>query len=292
MLIAGCRPQYIKAEVILSKLKCTYIDTGQHYGSMASPFIKTKPDYSLNVKGSQLKDLIPPLTDLLNKLKPSLVIVIGDTNTTLAGALVAKELKIPIAHVESGLRCYEDIPEESNRVIVDHISEYHFCPTRASIVNLENEGITRGVYPTGDVMAEIIKGTHEPSGYVLATIHRQGNVDTKTRLQEVVTLLQALKEKVVWPLHPRTKKMLEKFQIDTVGLTIIDPVGFEEMIELERKADRIITDSGGVMREAYLLGVPFLVLRNNTEWEELKSGQKGLLGSNASDKIAKILEEK
>jgi UDP-N-acetylglucosamine 2-epimerase len=292
-LIAGNRPQYIKAEIILKKLKCTYIDTGQHYGNMASPFIKTKPNYSLKVDNSRLISLMSPLYDLLSELRPQLVVVIGDTNTTLAGALVANELHIPIAHIESGLRSYEDMPEESNRVMVDHISKYHFCPTKSAIENLAKEGIYSEVYASGDVMAEVISGTWEPEDYILATIHRQANVDKKDKLENVLNTIKTLYpgEHIVWPMHPRTAKMIKEFGLDTGEIDVIEPVNFEEMIELERHAKSIVTDSGGVMREAYLLGVPFIVLRNNTEWEELKSGERGLLGSDASDRIKNILED-
>lgn len=291
LLVAGNRPQYIKAETLLTKMDAVYVNTGQHYGKMADSFIKTKPDYNLEVGSNtptrQLAEMLLKLTEVYENEKPSVVFVIGDTNTTLAAALVANQMNIPLVHVEAGLRSYENMPEEHNRVIVDHISDLLFCPTRTAVVNLKKEGIVKGVYQTGDVLEELIRGEWKPNGYRLATIHRQANVDNRESLENLLKKIQGC----VLPLHPRTKKRIEEFNLSTDGIKIIEPVGFEEMLELERHAEEILTDSGGVQREAYLLGVPCTVLRGTTEWEELKTGKPDLLGHDASSKIIKIVND-
>ena len=302
LTIVGNRPQFIKLSALSSKLREfateTICYTGQHYSQNMSEIFFQEfgivPDYSLGVKetlpGKQISKMIIKIEQVILKEKPNLVLVYGDTNSTLAGAMAAYNQRVPIGHIEAGLRCYDkSMPEENNRVLVDHLSTYLFCPTKTSIENLEKEGITSGVYQTGDVMVDLVKGNREPQDYTLATIHRQSNVDDKKRLQALLDMLNTL-NRVILPLHPRTKKMIKSFGLKTGKIELIEPVSFHEMLELERHATEIITDSGGVQREAYLLGVPCLVLRNTTEWEELKTGDKGLLGNNASEKIARIIK--
>jgi UDP-N-acetylglucosamine 2-epimerase len=296
--IIGNRPQIVKLSALHKELKNDIIIyTGQHYDrNMCDVFFEEFglcPDYSLGIKetlpGKQIAKMIIRLEEVLIKEKPDLVLVYGDTNSTLSGAMAAYNRQIPIGHIEAGLRCYDKtMPEENNRVIVDHLSTYLFCPTVSSVENLSKEGIVKNVYLTGDVMADLVKGEREEGDYVLATIHRQTNVDNKQRLEEIISMLRVY-PRVVLPIHPRTKKRINEFGIKTGEIEIVPPVSFHEMLDLERKAQLIITDSGGVQREAYLLGVPCVVLRERTEWEELKSHKKGLLGENASKKIAEII---
>jgi UDP-N-acetylglucosamine 2-epimerase (non-hydrolysing) len=246
------------------------------------------------------------IEEILLQEKPDAVLVFGDTNTTLAGALAAAKLHIPVAHVEAGLRSYNRrMPEEINRVLVDHCSDLLLCPTRTAVDNLKKEGITGGVCLTGDVMVDAQRDCTiiaekksrvleelglEPMKYYLATIHRAENTDDPERLKNIVAALEEIGD-VVFPCHPRAEKYLKQLCLWD-GLVaqarVIKPVGYLDMIMLEKNARKILTDSGGVQKEAYLLGVPCITLRDETEWvETVEDGWNVLAGAN-KEKIVKL----
>jgi UDP-N-acetylglucosamine 2-epimerase (non-hydrolysing) len=234
--------------------------------------------------------------------EPDAVIVYGDTNSTLAGGLAAAKLHIRCAHIEAGLRSYDkNMPEEINRMLVDHCSDMLLCPTQTAVDNLKKEGITKNVYLTGDVMVDaqrdclriaeeksrILKSLkRKDKDYFLATVHRASNTDDRNNLAAIVMALEALSD-VVFPCHPRTEKYLKDFGLwqglaDRINL--IKPVGYLDMLLLEKSAKKIITDSGGVQKEAYLLGVPCITLRDGTEWvETVEDGWNILVGPNREE---------
>lgn len=311
--IVGARPQFIKEFPIHNQLKNSkefeevLVHTGQHYDyEMSLVFFEElnipKPDYHLGVgsgtHSQQSGKIMERLEKVLMKEKPSLVLVYGDTNTTLAGALSSTKLNIPVAHIEAGLRSFnKKMPEEINRILTDHISTFLFCPTKTAIENLKKEGIVSSkikekyVYLVGDVMEEALslvlpkveKGKKilgelnlKEKKYLLITIHRAENTDTKERLEKIFKILEKLSKdfEIVLPIHPRTKKQIEKFKIKVPEkLRIINPLSYIKMLSLEKNAHTILTDSGGVQKEAYWFSVPCLTLRRETEWiETLESG--------------------
>jgi UDP-N-acetylglucosamine 2-epimerase (non-hydrolysing)/UDP-GlcNAc3NAcA epimerase len=235
---------------------------------------------------SQLARMLGALESVLAELQPNLVLVYGDTNTTLAGALAAAEAGVPIGHVEAGMRSFDrSMPEELNRVLTDHASSLLLCSTQTALDNLAREGVRGEAHLVGDVMADVslafreiaaarstIVGDHglEPGSYVVVTAHRAGNVDDPARLERLVALIEALPRPVVFPLHPRTRARLEAAgMLDRLtGVTLLAPLGYLDFLELARQARAIVTDSGGVQKEAYLLGVPCVTLRDTTEWVE------------------------
>lgn len=328
MLIAsvvGARPQFIKAvpisKVLRKKHQEILIHTGQHYDTkMSEIFFKELnlpyPKYHLGVgsgpPGWQVGSMLIQLEKILVEEKPELVIVYGDTHTTLAGALAAAKLNIPLAHVEAGLRSCNDImQEEKNRMITDHLSKLLFCPTPNAVQNLEKEGIIKGVYLVGDVMVDTLKfffpisENHSkilkklnlsPKSYFLATIHRAENADNPARLASLLKGLSKLEKPVILPLHPRTRKQLKKTRLnDYRNIVILNPVGYLDMLALEKNAKLILTDSGGVQKEAYLLHVPCVTLREETEWNEtVKVGCNALAGCNPNQIVetAKKLSSK
>jgi UDP-GlcNAc3NAcA epimerase len=258
--------------------------------------------------GSMLIRLGP----ILQKEKPAGVLIYGDTNSTLAGALAAAKLHIPVAHVEAGLRSFNrQMPEEINRVIADHLSTLLFCPTTGAVKNLRNEGIVSGVVHTGDVMydaarlfahrAKLKSAILEtlglvPKKYVLVTIHRAENTDNLKRLTAIIEAFAeiAITMPVVFPVHPRTRKMLSHFKLlkRTGSVTLIDPVGFLDMVLLESNARLIMTDSGGVQKEAYFHSVPCVTLRDETEWvETVASGWNRLVDTSDSAAIVGAIQQ-
>lgn len=316
--IVGARPQFIKAAVVARAFKKyrpdvreLLIHTGQHYdASMSGVFFREleipDPDYNLGVgggtHGQNTGRMIEKVEQVLMLEKPSWVIVYGDTDSTLAGAIAATKLHIPIAHVEAGLRSFNRImPEEINRILTDHASDILFTPSDAATANLESEGIAGGnVKQVGDVMydAALYYGAREDLGrsilsslntqkgnYILLTLHRQENTDDPGRLREIVAGLSGADGQIVWPIHPRARDRLKSFDIKVPGNVIaIEPVGYLDMVTLEKNARLIATDSGGVQKEAYFHGVPCLVLRTETEWVELtKLGTIVLREFNASN---------
>ena len=327
--IIGARPQFIKAAAIsraitnhnklaanrLSPIKEILFHTGQHYDyEMSAVFFQElglpDPAYHLGVgSGShsfQTGKIMTKLEKKLMKIKPDLVLVYGDTNSTLAGGLTAAKLNIPVAHVEAGLRSFNrKMPEEINRVLTDHLSSWLFCPSELAVKNLAKEGIHNGVFMVGDVMYDVALWRKErtemhsdllskfglqPKEYALATVHRSENTDDRERLSSIFNGLEKLVSKgtqVVIPLHPRTKKMLNSFSITCTKIIAIPPVSYEEMLFLEKNAKVILTDSGGIQKEAYWLKVPCITLRDETEWvETLETGWNIIAGTD-SDMIAK-----
>lgn len=301
--VVGARPQFIKLALFSRQLRVKHseilIHTGQHYDSnLSGVFFKElhipKPDYNLNVgsygQGEQTARMLMGIEVILLKEKPDIVIVYGDTNSTLAGALAAAKLNIPIAHIESGLRSYrKDMPEEINRILTDHISSFLFCPTMSAVKNLRKEGIVKGVYNVGDVMYDALvfylKIAKKKSrilskfglckgSYFLATIHRAENTNSEKKLKKIMDIFANLDMTVVFPVHPRTAKALKDFGLNKFGSNImpVEPLNYFDMLILEANAKVILTDSGGIQKEAFFLNVPCLTLREETEWLETVSG--------------------
>lgn len=302
--VIGARPQFIKAAAVsrILRKECEEIlvHTGQHYdANLSDVFFEEleipKPDYNLGVgsgsHGAQTGRMLEAIEQVLLKEKPDWVLVYGDTNSTLAGALAAVKLHIPVAHVEAGLRSFNRrMPEEINRVLTDHAADLLFAPTKTAVENLKNEGIpSNKIYLVGDVMYDaalfygakaeqksvILKKLELDSGkYILATVHRAENTDDPARLKAIFEGLTNVSREipVVLPLHPRTAKALDKINLlDKVKkeIKIIKPVGYLDMVMLEKNARLIVTDSGGVQKEAFFYRVPCVTLRDETEWVEL-----------------------
>ena len=289
-VIVGARPQFIKISLLVPELKKHFkvvlIHTGQHYDyEMSDIFLKEfnlKPDYNLHCR--KMGNMIMKIGATLQKEQPDAVIVLGDTNSTLAGAIATYELGIKLAHIEAGLRSFTQMPEEINRVTTDMMSDYRFCPTKTSMANLKNERL-KG-YLVGDLQTDVQlkqKVKQDYGDYVLVTVHRQINCN-----QEFIDkLVKSLKyEDVIFPAHPRIKPFLTNLP---ENFKVIKPVGYLEMLSLEKNAMLIMTDSGGVQREAYNFGTPVFLLRTETEWPELIDGKKGLLGK--GDSYIKIVNK-
>ena len=302
--IVGARPQFIKAAAVSRVLRAArgmrevLVHTGQHYDpGMSGVFFREleipRPDRNLGIgsggHGAQTGRMLEGLEGVIAKERPDWVLVYGDTNSTLAGALAAAKLKVPVAHVEAGLRSFNrEMPEEINRVVADHVSDLLFAPTRTATANLRREGISRGkIVETGDVMYDVAlhygekaerassilrKLVLEDRDYVLATVHRAENTDEPRRLRAIFDALRRLAGEVavVVPLHPRTRKVLARTGWRPgKALRLIEPVGYLDMVMLEKHARLIATDSGGVQKEAFFYRVPCATLRTETEWVEL-----------------------
>lgn len=315
LTVVGARPQFIKLAPVSRLLRRQHhevlVHTGQHYDDeMSELFFRElelpSPDYNLGVgsgpHGQQTAAMLSGLERVMLAEKPDCVLVYGDTNSTLAGALAAAKLNLRLAHVEAGLRSYDKgMPEEINRVLTDHVSDLCFCPTDQAVSNLEREGIVRNVYQVGDVMYDVFRQQAElagrqtilrdlalePHSYLLATIHRAENVDEPARLHRILTGLGRAGSLVVLPIHPRTRAALQRSPWSLPDhIRLIDPVGYLEMVALEQAARLILTDSGGVQKEAYFVGVPCITLRDRTEWTEtVRAGWNTLAGSDP-DRIA------
>jgi UDP-GlcNAc3NAcA epimerase len=298
--VVGARPQFVKAAPVSRALRERHVEvlvhTGQHYDyGMSQVFFDElgmpEPDINLGVgsgsHGRQTAEMLIGLEEVLLAERPDWVLVYGDTNSTLAGALAAAKLNIPAAHIEAGLRSFNrTMPEEHNRVLADACSHLLFCPTQTALDNLAREGITRGVHLVGDVMfdavlqhratalqrSRILEELHQtPKEFALATVHRPYNTDDPSRLREILAALAALDIPVVFPIHPRTRDLLAQIgnpQSAIRNLQSVDPVGYLDMLMLEQNAALILTDSGGVQKEAYFFGVPCVTLRPETEWVE------------------------
>lgn len=299
--VVGARPQFIKAAAVSRALKDHYrldesmVHTGQHFDAALSDVFFhqlqiPRPDHLLDVHGGphgqMTGRMLEAVEGVLLSVNPAAVIVYGDTNSTLAGALAAAKLHIPLMHVEAGLRSFNRrMPEEQNRIVTDHLSDLLCCPTTTAVNNLAAEGITQGVHAIGDVMfdAALFAGTttlttndvlasvglpNRP--YLLATVHRAENTDDGERLAAVMAYLRTLSEAamVVLPLHPRTRAALRRWHVPTQGLRLTDPLGYFEMAALIRGAMSVVTDSGGLQKEAYFHRVPCVTLREETEWVE------------------------
>jgi UDP-N-acetylglucosamine 2-epimerase (non-hydrolysing) len=316
--IIGARPNFIKCALLSKELRKEFneviIHTGQHYDyEMNKVFFDElkipEPDYHLGVgsgtHGQQTGEMLKRTEEVLIKEAPDLVLVFGDTNSTLAGALAASKLHIKIGHIEAGLRSYDKrMPEETNRVLTDHCSDLLFCPTETAVNILTKEGIENGVYLTGDVMVDVLQEnikiaeqnsnvldrlSLKPKEYYLATIHRPENTDAFNKLKSIVDAFCVI-EKIVFPCHPRTEKLLKQFglwDMLTKNVKVMKPVGYLDMLMLEKNAKKILTDSGGIQKEAYIFKVPCITLRENTEWvETVEDGWNVLVGAD-KEKIIK-----
>jgi UDP-N-acetylglucosamine 2-epimerase len=326
LTIIGARPQFVKAAVLSRYIKNnprlgvreTIVHTGQHYDQNMSDIFFTEmdipqPDYNLHIgsgsHGKMTGLMLEKIEELLLELKPDAVLVYGDTNSTLAGALSASKLHIPVAHVEAGLRSYMmAMPEEQNRRLTDHLSTWLFCPTDTAIENLEKEGIiaTYGVpssdnkivCKTGDIMYDASLyyrqkniSLQAPSDFILLTIHRAENTDDPIRLKNIVGAVNSLSEKrFVFPVHPRTKKILAEHGLYFENhVTLIDPVGYLEMLKYEEACSAVLTDSGGVQKEAFFFQKPCITMRDTTEWVELiSSGWNTLTGADTEKIVSAI----
>jgi UDP-GlcNAc3NAcA epimerase len=299
--ILGARPQFVKASVVSfafqnSGIKEIIIHTGQHFDAkMSDVFFEDlnlpEPDYHLNIHslnhGAMTGRMMERIEELLLIEKPDFVCVYGDTNSTLAGALVAAKLHIPLAHIEAGLRSYNrEMPEEVNRLVTDHLAQLLLAPTPLAVECLQKEGISKNVYCVGDVMmdavlsfqpkaqnSDILDKYHlHPQGFYLATIHRPSNTDNSDRLIAILDNLTKLDLPVVFPIHPRTQSQISKQGLDnylTTGKIIgIPPVSYLDMLMLESNCCAVVTDSGGMQKEAYILKRPCFTLRHETEWQE------------------------
>ncbi len=317
--VVGTRPQFIKLAPLSSALTGLHeefiVHTGQHYDySMSEKIFQDlairKPDIHLEVgsgtQAEQTGNMMVGLEKVMAEKKPDIVIVFGDTNSTLAGAIAAAKLNIPIIHIEAGLRSYnKNMPEEINRIATDHISKYLFAPTQTAIDILKTEGLQKAAYLTGDIMVDTMKNNIEvalkkstairdlellDSEYNLLTLHRNYNVDSATVLENILSQLGELGEKIIFPVHPRTRKMISASFCFPKNIVAIEPQGYLDFITLENFAKRIITDSGGIQKEAYILGKPCITLRTETEWVETVEEKWNLL-INPSDEdiVSKIV---
>lgn len=325
LTIVGARPQFVKAAALsraISKhgIEEVLVHTGQHFDeNMAEIFFREmeipEPKYNLGINslshGAMTGRMMEEIEEVLLHEKPSLVVVFGDTNSTIAGALAASKLHIPVAHVEAGLRSFNmRMPEEINRILTDRISDYLFCPTDTAIQNLHNEGFknfTSKIENIGDVMydvalyysriseqrSNVIKELQlDNKPFILTTLHRQENTDDLTRLRAITDALNDLSDQftIVLPIHPRTQKILEKENI-TLSFQTIDPVGYFDMIELLKNCSLVISDSGGLQKEAFFFEKHCLVTRDETEWTELIDlGYNHMVGANKELLLAKVLE--
>jgi UDP-N-acetylglucosamine 2-epimerase len=323
--IVGARPNFVKLPPIHRALTKQHIDhiivhTGQHYDyEMSKVFFENlqlpDPQYNLNVgSGShchQLGEMVKRLEEVLLKENPKVVLVYGDTNSTLAGALAAVKLSFPVAHIEAGLRSFDrSMPEEINRVLTDHISDILFCPTKTASKNLRREHVWGKAFSTGDVMVETLSEftslsrkksnvlnrlNLEPKGYILVTIHRAENTESAAKLSKIVAALLRIKGRLVFPVHPRTIKFLKEYNLfqelcSSPNITMSEPLSYIDFTQLELHSSKIITDSGGVQKEAYLLGVPCITIRENTEWvETIETGWNTLVGTDL-EKICEAVE--
>ncbi|WP_137291601.1 non-hydrolyzing UDP-N-acetylglucosamine 2-epimerase [Natronorubrum halophilum] len=320
--IVGARPQFIKAAVVSRELRSVgeeiLIHTGQHYDEeLSDVFFEElgipEPDHNLGVKsdthGRQTAKMIAAIEPIVEDTDPDVLLLYGDTNSTLAGAIVGSKCDVCVAHVEAGLRSYNrEMPEEINRVLTDHASDLCFAPSERAVETLAGEGITDGVYWTGDVMYDNILAVRErvatqstvledlgisADEFILATVHRQSNTDQRANLEAILAGLSSASLPVVFPAHPRTVAKLEEYGLweqAADDLEIIEPQGYLDFVRLLDTAERVVTDSGGVQKEAFFLETPCVTLREETEWTEtVDCGWNELVGPN-TDRIRDALQ--
>ncbi len=333
LTIVGARPQFVKASAISraiiqkfsEKIHEVIVHTGQHYDdNMSSLFFNDLdipiPKYNLGISGGNhgfmTGNMIIEIEKVLLNEKPNLVLLYGDTNSTLAGAISASKLNIKIAHVEAGLRSFNlEMPEELNRILTDRVSSFLFCPTKSSVINLNNEGIRNGVFNVGDVMFDV--ATHVKnfsnnkskfrdkngllnSNFILVTCHRAENTNNTDKLIQILKSLHQLSKdyKIVFPIHPRTSKIVDNKNLKHFlkNLIVIEPLSYTEMIDLLSNAILIITDSGGLQKEAFFCETPCLTIRQETEWvETVEIGANVLVKADSRDilnEVNKILNTK
>jgi UDP-N-acetylglucosamine 2-epimerase (non-hydrolysing) len=321
--IIGARPQFIKCAPLSRTLRKDHqeilVHTGQHYDqNMSDVFFSElnipKPDYNLAIgsasHGEQTGQMLIEIEKVIQKEEPDMVLVYGDTNSTIAGALAASKVHIPVAHVEAGLRSFDrTMPEEINRVLTDHVSDLLFCPTETAVKNLKAEGITTGVHNVGDVMMDAVlynsKIAEEKSTiladldlnagqYLLATVHRASNTDSRQNLTSIINAFVGCGETIVFPVHPRTAKYMKQYGLwekASANLVLTEPVGYLDMLKLTGSAKKVLTDSGGLQKEACMLGVPCITLRENTEWvETVEAGWNVLVGAENGEIFKQIRE--
>lgn len=330
LTVVGARPQFVKAAAVSRVLRLKnneiLVHTGQHYDqNMSGIFFEElhipRPDYNLGVgsgtHGVQTGEMLMKTEELLFEEKPDAVLIYGDTNSTLAGALAAAKIHIPVCHVEAGLRSFNrEMPEEINRVLTDHISSKLFCPTQTAVDNLKKEGITENVLNVGDVMCDALlfykglaakryggDGTKEleyfidkpgeiDGEYYLATIHRAENTDGSKSLENILSAFESFSAPVIFPVHPRTRPIVSALaqKNNYRNIHFVSPVGYLHMISLSSNAKKIVTDSGGLQKEAYLMRVPCVTVREQTEWVETLSGNWNTLAHPDKDDITSKVE--
>jgi UDP-GlcNAc3NAcA epimerase len=321
--IVGARPQFVKLAVICQAVAKRegwvhrIIHTGKHYDpGLSSVFFEEqmipRPDHDLGVgsgsHGEQTGEMLKRLEPILAEEKPDWVLLYGDTNSTLAGAVVASKLVLRTAHIEAGLRSHRrGMPEEINRVVADHLSDVLLCPTALAVENLRKEGLADRAVLTGDVMYDaslVYRAAAERRGgpladrwrageFALATVHRAENTDDPERLRGIVSALEKIARTicpVVWPVHPRTRKRLAEIGCATDRIATIDPVSYYEMLLLEGRAQLVLTDSGGLQKEAYFFRVPCITLRDETEWVETLKNRCNVLGGTSDQEILAAAE--
>lgn len=327
--IVGARPQFVKAaavsRIIREKHTEILVHTGQHYdNNMSDVFFEElhipKPDINLGVgSGSHAKqtaEMMVGIEEILLKEKPDYLLVYGDTNSTLAGAIAASKIHVPIVHVEAGLRSFNmRMPEEQNRILTDRISRLLLCPTDVAVENLKKEGLTEGVYNVGDVMCDAVLYyskllDEKPAAYYfshleglfgeivpvdewyLATIHRAENTDSIEKIKEVLDAFEQLDAPVIFPVHPRTKGLVKELK-ETHGyqnILFIEPMGYLDMLYFVKNAKKAVTDSGGLQKETYILDTPCVTVRDQTEWVETLIGNHNILAKpNAKDIVDKVM---
>lgn len=317
--VVGARPQFIKAAAVSRVIRTDFADrveevlvhTGQHYDdNMSKVFFEEldipKPKYNLEISGGHHGAMTGRMLEAIEKVllqeQPDCLLIYGDTNSTLAGALAAAKLHIPVAHVEAGLRSFNmRMPEEVNRILADRVSSLLFCPTQAAADNLKAEGLLKGVHNVGDVMYDVALFYRERArqhsavlgrlglargAFALATCHRAENTDDPVRLSAILSSLAEVSkhESVIFPLHPRTRKLIGDYGLSRylTNLTVTDPLPFLDMVVLEQDAHVILTDSGGVQKEAFFYGVPCITMRDETEWiETVELGWNQLVGADS-----------
>lgn len=321
--VFGTRPQFIKLAVLWRELESGFrsilIDSGQHYdwelsGALRQDTGLRRPNIHLGIGSASAASQIGRVADALDqrlvRLKPDAVLVIGDTSTTAGGAIAASYRGIPVGHIEAGLRSFDkSAPEEKNRVIADHLSHWKFCPTHTAMQNLRDEGIRGGVYGVGDLMYQHWLDQHRrsdaldlPEGlrsgqYYFVTAHRAENVDATDRVRELIRILGSLDAPFVYPVHPRTKRNLMKLGLWAVlkrnpRAHLLPPVPYSLSLALVARARAVLTDSGGLQREAFWDGTPCLILRDVTEWPELISAGAGVLVSLNADRVSRALTKR
>lgn len=326
--IVGARPQFVKAaavsRVIREKHTEILIHTGQHYdNNMSDIFFEElhipRPDINLGVgsgfHAKQTADMMVGIEEILLREQPDYLMVYGDTNSTLAGAIAASKIHIPIIHVEAGLRSFNmRMPEEQNRILTDRISTLLLCPTSVAVKNLQNEGITDGVYNVGDVMCDAVLyysklldensyeyyfskliglfGEIKPTqSWYLATVHRAENTDSIDKVREILKAFEQLDAPVIFPVHPRTKNMVHSLveQENYKNILFVEPMGYLDMLYFVSHAKKVVTDSGGLQKETYILNTPCVTVRDQTEWVETLIGNHNILAKpNCEDILDKV----
>lgn len=324
--IVGARPQFIKAAAVsrvirddyANKIEEVLVHTGQHYDdNMSKVFFEEldipHPKYNLEISGGQHGAMTGRMLEAIEKVlleeKPDWVLIYGDTNSTLAAALAAAKMHIPVAHVEAGLRSFNmRMPEEINRILADRVSSLLFCPTETAVNNLKSEGVTNSVHNVGDVMYDVALFYRDRArqqsvilnnlslakgGFALATCHRAENTDDPQRLGEILSALAkvAIELPVVFPIHPRTRKLVDEYGLSRhlASLIVTEPLPFLDMVALEQAANLILTDSGGVQKEAFFYGVPCITMRDETEWvETVELGWNKIVGSTTASIVSGV----